>query len=167
MNHSVKFGFRHDSIEKYRVANIAFDQPGLWRNRPRKSRRQVIDDDHILTVFQQLGHWGAMAKSNYAGLRFREPVYRTIRELALSYFEHYYNVAGEKTLRAYSRPVNLRRFDKLNWMTSEDDLWEVCEYLCVIPHTRVMPPPLERKRRKMDRRLYAAGMVGMSYAHSK
>jgi hypothetical protein len=64
----------------------------------------VRDDDHVLAVFRQRGHWGAIAKSNYAGLRFREPAYRTLRELAMSYFEHYYNDAGEKTLRTYSRP---------------------------------------------------------------
>ena len=72
----------------------------------------VRDDDHVLAVFRRRGHWGAIAKSNYAGLRFREPVYRTLRELAMSYFEHYFNLAGEKTLRGYSRPVNLTRFQR-------------------------------------------------------
>ena len=71
----------------------------------------VRDDDHVLAIFQHRGHWGALAKSNYSGLRYREPVYRTLRELAMSYFEHYYNLKREKTLRNYSRPVNLRRFD--------------------------------------------------------
>src|SRR5436853_7295284 len=70
----------------------------------------VRDDDHVLALFRQRGCWGAIAKSNYSGLRFREPVYRTLRELAMSYFEHYYNPRGEKTLRSVSRPVNLRRF---------------------------------------------------------
>ncbi len=72
----------------------------------------VRDSDHVLAVYRVNGHWGALAKSDYAGLRSREPVYATIRELAMSYFEHYYNAAGEKTLRAYSRPVNLARFDR-------------------------------------------------------
>lgn len=122
----------------------------------------VRDDDHLLAVFREHNHWGAIAKSNYAGLRFREPVYRTIRELALSYFEHYYNVKGEKTLRAHStRPLNLTRFDRSHWMTREEDLWDLCEQLCRVPHSRVMPLPLERKRRMMDRRLYEAGMTGM------
>jgi hypothetical protein len=122
----------------------------------------VRDDDHLLAVFQEAGCWGAIAKSNYAGLRYREPVYRSIRELVMSYFEHYYNPAGEKTLRAYStRPVNLRRFDRVHWMTREEYLWDICEYLCVVPHSRILPLPAERKRRRMDRRLYEAGMVGM------
>ena len=72
----------------------------------------VRDDDHVLAVFKQHGCWGAIAKSNYSGLRFREPVYRTLRELAMSYFEHYFNLSREKTLRNYSRqsinPVAVR-----------------------------------------------------------
>ena len=121
----------------------------------------VRDDDHLLAVFREHGCWGAIAKSNYAGLRFREPVYRTIRELAISYFEHYYNPAGEKTLRAFStRPLNLKRFDRVHWMTREEYLWDICEHLCTVPHTRLMTLPMERTRRRMDRRSYEAGMVG-------
>ena len=120
----------------------------------------VRDTDHILTVFQERGHWGAIAKSNYSGLRFREPVYRTLRELVMSYFEHYYNPGGEKTLRAYSRPVNLGRFDGIDWMTTEEDLWAIGDYLCTIAHTELLAPELARQRRRMDRRLYGAGMFG-------
>jgi hypothetical protein len=120
----------------------------------------VRDDDHLLAVFKERGHWGAIAKSNYAGLRFREPVYRTVRELVMSYFEHYYNPAGEKTLRAFSRPVNLCRFDRLGWMTTEADLWVIGAYLCTVPHAKILTPELARKRRLMDRRLYEAGLVG-------
>ena len=118
------------------------------------------DSDHVLAVFRQRGHWGAIAKSNFAGLRFREPVYRTIRELALSYFEHYYNLRGQKTLRAYSRPVSLRRFDRIRWMTAERDAWEIPSYLCDIPHTRLLTADMERNLNTMDRRLFAAGRVG-------
>src|SRR5947208_17132977 len=71
----------------------------------------VRDDDHVLAIFRVRGHWGALAKSNYSGLRYREPVYRTLRELAMSYFEHYYNLRREKTLRNYSRPGTLPRSD--------------------------------------------------------
>ena len=120
----------------------------------------VRDDDHVLAVFQRRGHWGAVAKSNYAGLRFREPVYRTLRELVISYFEHYYNPAGEKTLRAYSRPVNLRRFGRLEWMISERDVWEIPEYLCTVAHTALLPGAVERRLGRVDARLMAAGRVG-------
>ena len=120
----------------------------------------VRDDDHVLAVFRQRGHWGAIAKSNFAGLRFREPAYRTLRELAMSYFEHYYNDAGEKTLRTYSRPVNLRRFERIQWETAEDDVWEIPEYLCTISHTPLLAGAMERHLRRVDARLMAAGRVG-------
>jgi len=117
----------------------------------------VRDDDHVIAIYRTNGCWGAIAKSNYAGLRFRSPVYRTLRELALSYFEHYYNLDGEKTLRAYSRPVNLSRFDKIGWMTSEEDLWSMPEYLLEISHTSIAHLT---RRMYMDERLYKAGLVG-------
>ncbi len=120
----------------------------------------VRDDDHVLAIFRVGKHWGAVAKSNYAGLRFREPVYRTLRELALSYFEHYYNEGGEKTLRGYSRPVNLERFDPLGWMTAEADLWAISEYLFGVAHRPLLPPGAERRLNRMDDRLYRAGLVG-------
>ncbi len=102
----------------------------------------VRDDDHVLAIFRMRGHWGAVAKSNFSGLRYREPVYRTLRELAMSYFDHYYNLRKEKTLRAYSRPVNLKRFDSMGWMTAEEDVWAIPEYLCTISHTKVLEPKL-------------------------
>ncbi len=121
----------------------------------------VRDSDHVLAVYRVEGHWGAIAKSDYAGLRSREPVYATIRELAMSYFEHYYNAAGEKTLRAYSRPVNLARFDRtIKWMTTLDEVWDIPGHLCVIPHTRILTQPMERRLARMDQRLYQAGRVG-------
>jgi len=120
----------------------------------------VRDDDHVLAIYRQRGHWGAIAKSNYAGLRFREPVYRTLRELAISYFEHYYNLSGEKTLRGYSRPVRLTRFDRIQWMTAEADVWEVAEHLCGIPHVPLLTESLERNLNRVDARLRAAGLLG-------
>ena len=121
----------------------------------------VRDDDHVLAVFQQHGHWGAIAKSNYSGLRFREPVYRTLRELVMSYFEHYFNLKREKTLRRYSRPVNLGRFDKSEWMTAEEDLWFMAEYLLTISHSSILLPVTARHLTKVDRRLFGAGKFGM------
>ena len=118
----------------------------------------VRDDDHVISVFRINGCWGAIGKSNYAGLRFRTPVYRTLRELVLSYFEHYYNLDGEKTLRAYSRPVNLARFDSLHWMTTEEPLWPIPEYLCEIKHIPIFSSLT--RRMYMDERLYKAGLVG-------
>ena len=120
----------------------------------------VRDDDHVLATFRVRGAWGAVAKSNYSGLRYREPVYRSLRELAMSYFDHYYNLRGEKTLRSYSRPVNLRRFDELDWMTSEEHLWYIPEYLFSIPHRPVLTRAMERNLSRMDKRTFAAGRFG-------
>jgi hypothetical protein len=120
----------------------------------------VRDSDHVLAVYRADGLWGALAKSDYSGLRSREPVYRTLRELAMSYFEHYYNLAGEKTLRAYSRPVNLSRFDRLNWMTAEREVWEIPSHLCEVSHTRLLLRNAERGLARMDRRLFDAGRLG-------
>ena len=117
----------------------------------------VRDDDHVIAVYKSDSCWGAIAKSNYAGLRFREPVYRSLRELVMSYFEHYYNLKGEKTLRAYSRPVNLARFDRRHWMTSKEDVWFIPEYLVGLSHISIVRTT---RRMYMDKRLYDAGLVG-------
>jgi len=120
----------------------------------------IHDDDHVLAIFKTRGHWGAIAKSNYSGLRYREPVYRTLRELVMSYFEHYFNLRREKTLRRYSNPVNLRRFDRQGWMTAENDVWMIPEYLTEIAHRAVLPRALETRLGTVDPRLFAAGKVG-------
>ena len=120
----------------------------------------VRDDDHVLAIFRQYNCWGAVAKSNYSGVRFREPVYRTLRELVMSYFEHYFNLKREKSLRNYSRPVNLARFDRIAWMTSEEDLWPIVYYLVDIPHTSLLRPAADRRLTPVDDRIFAAGLVG-------
>jgi len=125
--------------------------------------KPVRDDSHALALFRwKDGSWGAVAKSNYAGLRYREPVYRTLRELVMSYFEQYYNAAGERTLRAYSaRPFDLARFDRIGWMISEEPLWAISSALVAASHTRVLPPGGERRLSRLDERSYRAGQVGM------
>ena len=122
----------------------------------------VRDADHVLAIFKARNHWGALAKSNYSGLRYREPVYRNIRELVMSYFEQYFNLQQEKTLRAYSRPVNLARFDSRHWTTAEQDPWFIPEHLCAIAHTQILAPQLIRSLGKVDDRLFAAGLVGVT-----
>jgi hypothetical protein len=120
----------------------------------------VRDDDHVIAIYRERGLWGGIAKSNFAGLRFRAPIYRTLRELALSYFENYYNLRGERTLRAYSRPVNLARLDSKHWMTSEEDVWCVPEALIAARHYALFPDKVARELTRLDRRSYEAGMHG-------
>lgn len=121
------------------------------------------DDDHVIALFREKGDsgaWGAVAKSNYAGLRFREPVYRSLRELAMSYFEHYYNVEAEKTLRARGRPVDLSRFDRLDWERSEEHLWWLSDKLATGPLVSLLAPAQVRRLCRVDRRLEEAGLHG-------
>ena len=120
----------------------------------------VHDDDHVIALYRERGLWGGIAKSNFAGLRFRAPIYRTLRELALSYFEHYYNLRGERTLRSYSRPLNLARLDSLHWMTSEEDVWCVPERLIAVRHHPLLPYKVARALPRLDRRSFEAGMHG-------
>src|SRR5437764_7736300 len=118
------------------------------------------DSDHVIAVFNERGHWGAIAKSNFSGLRYREPVHRTLRELVLSYFDSYFNHRGDRTLRAYSRPIDLRRFDDRDWMTSERDVWFIPEYLLGVAHTRLLTPAMARALRRVGSRSLASGRLG-------
>ncbi len=122
--------------------------------------RAVRDDDHVLAVFRVRGHWGAVAKSNYAGLRWREPIHRTPRELALSYFDDYYNLEGERTLREHSGPFDLSRFDALGWTFRDDHLADIAGRLDDARHYRILTPVMERSLRPVDRRSLLSGMVG-------
>jgi hypothetical protein len=118
------------------------------------------DTDHVVAIFKVRGHWGAVAKSNFTGCRYREPVYRTLRELAMSYFNIYFNLRGERTLRRYSRPVNLARFDERNWMTTEKPIWFIAEHLCDISHISLLTPAMAENLTRVDRRTMSGEMVG-------
>jgi hypothetical protein len=118
------------------------------------------DTDHVIAIYRMNGHWGAVAKSNYTGCRYREPVYRSLRELALSYFDVYFNLRAERTLRTFSRPVNMARFDSRGWMTADEDLWYVAEYLFTIGHYRLLTPAMIKKLHRLDDRSFRAGCLG-------
>jgi hypothetical protein len=120
----------------------------------------IRDDDHVLAVFEVDGHYGAVAKSNFAGLRFREPIFRTLRELVLSYFEDYYNADGEKTLRAYSGLLNLRQFDRLGWMFRDEPIQYISDRLDALKHYPLLTKKMERNLCRIDPRSYQAGMLG-------
>ena len=122
------------------------------------------DDDHLLALFKRNGHWGAVAKSNFVGLRFRDPVYRSLRELVMSYFEQYYNVQGEKTLRGYTVPLNLKAFDGLHWMTRDDPLEGIAQRLDEIRQVRVLTETMIAELSPVDGRLYSAGLQGVNEA---
>lgn len=97
------------------------------------------DDDHVVALYKRNGYWGAISKTNHPVLRFRDPVYRTVRELALSYFHEYFLLSdGRKTLRSYSRPFSLKRFGT-EWITREDDLWDIATSLDQSKHFPIVP----------------------------
>lgn len=118
------------------------------------------DDDHIIAVFLEGNCWGAIAKSNTTVLRFREPVYRSLRELAMSYFELYYNLNSQKTLRSYSRAMDLSRFDNRNWETTAEDLEFIGDYTYKIRHYPLLTKKQIRSLNKVPKYLYDAGFAG-------
>ncbi|MEO8585893.1 MAG: transglutaminase domain-containing protein [Acidobacteriota bacterium] len=125
--------------------------------------RAVRDDDHVLALYRErpgAGCWGAVAKSNYSGLRFRSAVYRSLRELVMSYFDVYYNLEGEKSLRAFGRPVDLSRFDGRGWEMAGESLWDVSLHLATRRFTPLLARGQIRRLAPMDRRLFDAGLVG-------
>lgn len=132
-------------------------------------RSAAHDYDHVVAVFKQFGCYGAISKTNHGVLRYREPVYQTLRELALSYFHEYFTDSGQKTLREFSQPLDLRYFDKPrtldplpnpppegggkkypNWRTSEHNLFEIPEYLDAIKHFQILSKSQIANLRKAD-----------------
>lgn len=118
------------------------------------------DTDHVMAVYRINGHWGTIAKSNYTGCRYREPVYRSLRELAMSYFNIYFNMRRARTLRTFSRPVNLRRFDAQEWMTTEKPVWFIVSYLFEIHHYKLLRPGMVKHLHRVDERLFRGECVG-------
>ncbi|MBY0111151.1 hypothetical protein K2Y00_04090 [Patescibacteria group bacterium] len=105
------------------------------------------DDEHVVALFKVNGYWGAISKTNHVTLRYRDPVYKTVRELAMSYFHEYFlNKNGKKTLRSFSRPYNLSVLGT-SWVTAEDNLWHLATDLDRIPHFPTIPPKNRRRIR--------------------
>ncbi|HKN33855.1 MAG TPA: hypothetical protein VJX16_11495 [Terriglobales bacterium] len=121
------------------------------------------DTDHVVAIYKVDGHWGAVAKSNYAGCRYREPVYRSLRELAMSYFNLYFNLRGERTMRTFSRPVSLARFDRSQWMTTEKPVWFIVYYLFDVHHYKLLTPGMVKRLHRVDERLFQAECWGKAY----
>ncbi len=117
------------------------------------------DDAHAITLFKKNGYWGALSKTNHVALRYRDPVYKTVRELALSYFHEYFlNDKGQKTLRAYSHPMNMRSFGT-KWITSEKNLWHIADALKDAQHVPLAPQKQIRLLRNVGRIERSAGKI--------
>ncbi|MSU75353.1 MAG: hypothetical protein EXS55_02465 [Candidatus Magasanikbacteria bacterium] len=122
--------------------------------------RAVGDDDHVVALYRRNGYWGAISKTSYASLRFRDPVYKTLRELALSYFHEYFeNKKGKKVLREYSaQPFNLKKWGS-GWVTQEEDLYDLVDALDNAPHRSIIPKKNRRLIRPADKMERRAGRL--------
>jgi len=118
-----------------------------------------VDDDHVLAIYKHNGHYGAVAKSNFAGLRFREPIYRTLRELVLSYFNDFYNINRVKSLRCYTRPLNLRTMDRLNWEWDDKGAYAIEKRLKELHTTPLLTAKMAQELALIDEVSYKAGLI--------
>jgi hypothetical protein len=118
------------------------------------------DDDHVIAVYKVDGHWGSVAKSNFTTLRFREPVYRTLRELIMSYFDFYFNTVGDKSLRSYSLPLDLTIYNSKNWATTDEDLEYIGDKLESMRHFPVVNSKMIKNLNRASEISLKAGMLG-------
>jgi hypothetical protein len=118
------------------------------------------DDDHVLAIYREHGCLGAVAKSNHVGLRFREPVYRTYRELVMSYFEVYFNVLKEKTLRGYTVPMDLSKFDHLGWEVDDSGVDAIEKKMKTLRSFSIITPAMAAGLNPVDERSYAGHTYG-------
>ncbi len=122
------------------------------------------DDEHLVAIFREDGYWGAVAKSNTTGLRFREAVYRSLRELLMSYFEQYFNVEGLRSLRSYLRPLDLRQVDHFKWMTDDAAIDLIAARLDKRRRIPLVTEAMVRRLSPVDRRSFDAGFMGSDWA---
>lgn len=118
-----------------------------------------MDDDHVLAIFKRNGRYGAVAKSNFVGLRFREPVYATLRELIMSYFEQFYNINGVKTLRSYTNPVNLSPFDRVGWEWQDSGADRIEKALLARSRRPLISAEMAAALTPVDEITYKAGLM--------
>jgi len=122
---------------------------------------QGMDDDHVLALFKGRDGWGCLAKSNFSGLRYRAPVYRTLRELVMSYFEDFYNLHGERSLRGYTRPIDLSRYHRVKWRSLDSGADAIELRLKELKPVWLFSAETAAALGKVDRRSYEAGMLGV------
>ncbi len=140
--------FRENNAHCFEGALLAAYVLSLHGHKPLLMCLKSTDDDfdHVVALFNMNGYWGAVSKTNHAVLRYREPVYKTVRELALSYFHEYFLDSGKKTLRYYTAPLNLNEFED-NWVYADEDLWGIDQEIDASRHFEIVP----RKNRRFLR----------------
>ena len=129
----------------------------------RDHRGRNLDDDHVLAVFRRRGRWGAVAKSNFAWLRYREPVYRDLRELVMSYFDVYFSIEGKRVLHGYTRPFDIARMDGTGYAWDEPAARRLYARLYARTEIPVISRQMERLLQPVDRLQYDSGMLGVNW----
>jgi hypothetical protein len=122
--------------------------------------KAVNDDDHVIALFREDGYWGAVAKSNFTSLRFREPVYRSVRELIMSYFDFFFNTDGDKSLRSYSLPFDLTLFESRHWATTDEDLEYIGDKIESLHHFPLITDKMIKRLSIASNSMLKAGMLG-------
>jgi len=121
------------------------------------------DDDHVLALFQVDGRWGAVAKSNFVNLRYREPIHRNLRELAMTYFEHFFSMQRQKTLRAHTRPLDLAQFKDQSWMWDEEKMKKIVQRLYSLKPVPLISEASARRLSLTDERLFKGDTYGTDF----
>ena len=127
------------------------------------SRGNKLDDDHVLALFRRQGRWGCVAKSNFPWLRYREPVYRSMRELVMSYFEVYFSVNSIKVLRGYTRPFNIAHYDRLNYAWDESGATRLYQRFYARKEIPLISRESEKLLTPVDKRQYESGFLGVNW----
>lgn len=123
----------------------------------------TYDLDHIITIYKENGYYGALSKTNHNVLRWRDPVYKSVRELVMTYYHEYFlNTNGRKTLRGYTKPIRLKRFGT-SWITRDDDMWDIAEYIYDAPILVIVP----EKNKKFIRKASTVERLGARIAEWK
>jgi len=159
-HYSVEEALKHKTANCFEGALIGAAALQIHGQSPLILDLKVIrpDFDHVVALFQKDGYWGAISKTNHAVLRYREPVYKSVRELVMSYFHEYFISNGKKTLRSYSKPFNLSKI-KIDWLSSKESLADLAHILDKSPHIRILSPKQERNLRKADKIEIEAGKI--------
>jgi hypothetical protein len=161
---SVKETLRTKTAHCFEGALVAAAALWIQGRRPLLLDLKVVrpDFDHIVTLFEEEGKWGAISKTNHAVLRYREPVYASVRELAMSYFHEYFLQNGKKTMRSFSKPFDLSKHGT-DWLTSPENLADLAHVIDQSPHTEILSPQMIRKLRKAEKiEIKAAGLAQFS-----
>jgi len=120
----------------------------------------VRDDGHAITLYKRNGKYGSLAKSNFTGLRYRSPIYRSVREVVISYFEHHFNLKKELSMREYTKPLYLKESLFPGWRIREDDLYDISDHFDKLRTYTIITPSEAKSLRLVDDQLYNAGLLG-------